>query len=73
MINREKFNFEIIAEKCLDKYWGKAQVLVGCEGWDELSPAHKFALKWTKKNIRRFNKMTFSQIYKEYLVILRQE
>ena len=55
---------DIIARRCLNKYWKLK--------WDEGSPAYWYAYQWVKRNTH-LRKMTFVQIYKEYLVILRQE
>lgn len=63
-----------IAEKCLDKYWGKmSSGMFQIDGWDKGSPAHKYAIKWAKRRIRDLHKMSWSLIYKEFLVTLRQE
>lgn len=62
----------LIAEYCLNKYWNSSATDI-YGGWDIGSPAHRYAMRWTKKNIRRFSTMSKKQIYSEYLRTLVQE
>jgi hypothetical protein len=68
---------EKIAEKCLTKFWGKGPDGRTSDdngyGWDAGSPAHKFSIAWAKRNIKRFKRLTWKQIYTEYLISIRQE
>ena len=55
-----------IAKRCLNNFWGKLE-------WDNGSPAHCFAMKWSADNFKRLKKLTWIQIYKEYRLACRQD
>lgn len=65
--------FHQIAVKCLNKYWNSCATDMYGGGWDKGSPAHSFALRWSKQNINRFRHLSFGQIYTEYKRCLVQE
>lgn len=54
-----------IAETCLNIFWNNK--------WDIGSLSHKYSINWAIKNLLYLEQLTWKQIYKEYLVILRQE
>jgi len=66
-----KSSYSRIAIWCLNKYWNAATIQD--KGWDTGSPAHRYAVRWAKKNHSDLKKLSWPKIFKAYLKTLVQD